>query len=176
MKYHIHSTSPKGNFALDDEEHHELFKLKYENWFSSKANAQTSEHQYIIKSRNIWWTKFDVFREGRDIGDLSFNWKGNVVIRLLDKRNMQRVFILRGKGIWGAMVQLVDENSKQIFSLKPDFKWSKFNYSYELDLEPDIDPDIDIVELLICCGYAVNLYMSRISTTTVSKVPSAASN
>ena len=60
----------------------ERFELKYSDWFSSDAATQFNGQTIEIRPKNIWNSKFDIFKDNQDCGDIIFNWRGHVIIRL----------------------------------------------------------------------------------------------
>ncbi|MDD7885483.1 aminotransferase [Flavivirga sp. 57AJ16] len=157
----IESTSSTGNFEIKNNDNNRLLELIYSNWFSSNAKTVFNSNNIEIKPKNIWASKFDIITNGSDKGDISFNWKGNIIIRLENKNKTDNQFLLKAIGLWKLGFELLDQKENKILFLKPNFKWTKFSYDYEVLLEDNIVPNNEIIELLIYSGFSANLYMTR---------------
>jgi hypothetical protein len=46
------------------------------------------------------------------------------------------------------------------------FKWSKLHFEYVIKLAENVSTDHDIMELILCCGYGANLYMTTIGNAS----------
>ena len=90
----IISSSGKGNFKLiknDDE----VCELAYTNWFSEKAQTALNGNNIVIKPKNIWTSKVDIFKNESQIGDITFNLKGHMVIRLQKANGKEFNYLLK---------------------------------------------------------------------------------
>ena len=154
----IESTSANGNFEIKNNGK-KLLELTYSNWFASNAQTSFNSINIEIKPKNIWQNKFDILKNGIDKGDISFNWKGNVIIKLENENKVQNQYLLKAIGFWKLGFELIDEKENKILSLKPNFNWKKVNYNYEVELNNQEDCK-ESIELLIYSGFGANLYMT----------------
>ena len=155
----IKSTSSVGNFEIENHEGINILELSYTNWFSSKATTILDSTNIEIKPKNIWASKFDILKNGIDKGDITFNWKGNIIIRLENDENQENEYLLRVTGFWNSGFELIDKNDIKILSMKPNFNWKKISYNYEVEHTSNTD-EHTLTELLIYCGFGANLYMT----------------
>ena len=155
----ILSSSGKGNFIIEKESK-KILELKYKNWFSSSANTEFEDNKIEIRPKNIWNSKFDIYKNNLDKGDIIFNWKGNIIIRLSDEKNTEKSFLLRARGFWNQQFELTDEQDNLIFVLKPSMNWKKLSYNYDIQNLSNTYEEITLVELAIYCGFGANLYMT----------------
>jgi hypothetical protein len=138
------------------------FELSYTNWFSSRAETSYGGQDIALKSKNIWMSKFDIFKNGVDCGDIIFNWMGHVIIRLTRADGAgEDEFLLKHRGILSTQYELHDASKSHLLTLKAGFNWSKFKYNYTVTQENHDFPQEVLDELLIYCGFAANLHMSR---------------
>jgi len=157
----LESIDSRGSFRLL-RDGAEQFQLKYQNWFSSKAMTAYNDQQIIMKSKNIWMSKFDIFKNDKDVGDIIFNWMGHVIIRLTRADGKgEDEFLLKHRGILSTQYELRTENNEHLLTLKAGFNWKKFKYNYEVIREKHDYPAIVLDELLIYCGFAANLHMTN---------------
>lgn len=155
----ISSTSGKGNFILE-KENNQILEVKYKNWFSSIAYSEFDGNTIEIKPKNIWCSKFDIFKNNQDKGDLIFNWKGDMIIRITRDENKEDSYLLVSKGLWKRRFELTNEKGDLIFILQPFINWKKLSYNYEIESILNESEDKSVTELLIYCGFAANLYMT----------------
>jgi len=158
----INSTSGKGNFLIE-KDNAKILELNYSNWFSSRAKTEYNGNKIEIKPKNIWCSKFDIFKNNQDEGDIIFNWKGNIIIRILNEKNRELSFLLKAKGFWKQYFELTNENGELIFTLKPSINWKKLNYNYEIKNRSNIYENNLETELVIYSGFGANLYMTMMS-------------
>ena len=155
----IKSTSVTGNFEIINSSGERLLELTYSNWFASKAEASLESIAIQIKPKNIWYSKFDILKNGIDKGDIMFNWRGNVIIRLETDDKSENQYLLKAIGFWKPGFDLLDEKERKILSLKQKIDWEKFSYNYEIELADNQKENQEIAELLIYSGFGANLYM-----------------
>ena len=158
----IISTSGKGNFKIERDSV-EILELVYQNWFSSTASTTYNKTEIEIKSKNVWGSKFDIFKNQIDKGDIIFNWKGDIIIRLIDQSNNESSWLLKSKGFWKQQFELSDENDNLVCILRPNMNWSKLNYNYEIEYFLDTIDQEMIIQLIIYCGFGINLYMTMMA-------------
>lgn len=157
----LESTDSRGSFRLLRGTNQQ-FELKYQNWFSSKATTHLNDQDITLQSKNFWMSKFDIFKDGVDVGDIIFNWMGHVIIRLIRADGKgEDEFLLKHRGILSSQYELLTEKQERLLTLKAGFNWKKFKYNYEVIREDHDFPDIVLDELLIYCGFAANLHMTN---------------
>lgn len=162
----IKSTSSKGDFIIEDNGIQKI-ELQYKKWFSSYAKAVYDNSIIEIKPQNIWCSKFDIYIDEKDIGDIIFNWKGNMIIRVINENNLENNYILKFKGLWKSSFKLENENGDVLLILKPSLNWKKLNYNYDIEIIANYYDEKELMKLLIYSGYSANLYMSMIAAAVV---------
>lgn len=151
----IISTSNGKNFNIQRNDGHSFLELKYKNWFSSTATAHFNDKEIQIKPKNIWGTSFDIFHNGIDVGDISFNWLSNAVISINEQK-----YLFKAIGLWNLKFELINEEEKRIALIKPSLKWMKLKYDYEIELIENDENTDQFIELLAYVGFAANLHMT----------------
>lgn len=157
----IISSSGKGNFKLFENDE-VICELKYKNWFSGKAETKISNSKIEIKPKNVWTSKVDIYKNEKSIGDITFNLKGYMVIRLENANGIEFNYVLKNKAKWKLRFEVFNESKIHQFSLNSVNDWTKLNYDYDVEMA-EYNLEFDIEELLIYCGYAANLYLAIIS-------------
>ena len=150
----INSTTGTGNFKIESDEK-EYLELKYKNWFSSVAKTQFDNKEIEIKPKNFWNTSFDIYHNEKNVGDIKFNWMSNAMITIGEE-----VFLLKTIGMWDLKFELINKNKDRVFLIKPDLKWKKIKYDYEIELTSEDYELNKLIELLIYVGFSTNLYMT----------------
>ncbi|WP_461089227.1 hypothetical protein [Spirosoma gilvum] len=165
MNFQLSSTASNGSFDLIDGQEVFVTHFQYENWFSSEGNASLQHDQVTIKSRNFWHSAFDVFVNGIDKGDITFNWQGHILIRLVEQSGLSKNYRLKSKGFWDFRFVLEDEQHMELLQLIPKFRWNKLSYNYGVDFAETYNPvtNPDLIILLLACGYGANLYMAMMA-------------
>ena len=152
MHYKIESVSKKGDFAFKDAENKEVFKLVYDNWFTSTGRAIINKQSYSIESKNIWQHEF-IFKKGEEkIGSMSFNFKGNAILNIEGE-----YYILKFKGLLNRRFELLDGKDNVLMVLKPNIKWSKLRYEYDVETSDSLGEKEELINLFLFASYAANI-------------------
>ena len=162
--YTIISKGGIGEFKVLTSSNNYITVFSYKNWFSSSGSANTDLGLVEIKAMDGWESSFHVFCDGNDIGEIHFNWKGNIIITLEDKAGDKKTMQLKNVSLKSDWV-LEDENGDVILKLHSDTHWTKVDYRYDVQLFREID--IPTPLHLIACGYGTNLNMSMIAALLV---------
>lgn len=157
----IKSTSGKGNFKLT-KNNQEICELIYKNWFSGKAKTNINGNNIEIKPKNIWTSKVEIYKNDKNIGDITFNLKGYMVIRLQIPKETEINYVMKNRSKSKLKFEVYDESDNLQFTLKSVNTWTKLNYDYDIQMDK-YNSEVGIEELLIYCGYAANLYLAIIS-------------
>lgn len=155
----------KKGYEIKTEKNSEpICKINFENIYSSTASFEYNDNKYSIKANNIWQTKFDIFKSNSDIGDIDYNWKGEIIIRLKNKDEITKHFILKNKSIFNFKFELRDFLTNHLWTITPIWSWKGFKYNFAIISEPGFSEEenrVEEIELLVAAIYAVNLYMQN---------------
>lgn len=162
--YTIISKGGVGEFKILTSTNTYVTVFSYKNWFSSSGSANTDLGLVEIKAMDGWESSFHVFCDGNDVGEIHFNWKGNIIITLENRDGEKKTLQLRNVSLKSDWV-LEDENEEVILKLHSDTHWTKVDYRYDVHLLREIDIPTSL--LLIACGYGTNLNMSMIAALLV---------
>lgn len=114
--------------------------IVYPNWFSiSKAKIilKSSKEFYTSKKSN-WKSDFYIMQGDKAVLEFNFSWKGSVYISSYFEEQTKK-YILKRKGFWNSDYHLTDTYNKELFSIKPEFKWKSFKTSYQINGLNDTD-------------------------------------
>lgn len=138
-----------------------ICKIDYKSYFSIDAVFKLNASNYLIKSNNIWQTKFDIFKDNKDIGDIDPNWKGEIIIRLKNNETITKHFILKAKGMFQIAYELRDFLTNHLWTIKPVMSKFRLNHFIITREEGFIEEEnkVNELELMTATVYALNLYM-----------------
>ena len=143
-----------------------ILLLKYENLFSSKANTNYKNTKISIKPKNIWCSKFDIYKNEKDVGDIISNWQGNIIIRNSFKGEIEKSYLLEAKGYFKKLkFELINESKKLILVMEPKMRAPGFDYKIETS-NNTLSED-ELIELLIYCGFGANLYLKTMYASLI---------
>jgi hypothetical protein len=158
--YRIISEGGVGEFSVLNAAGDHVTVFSYRGWFSSTGSAPTERGRVTIKARDKWQTSFIIQRSRKNIGEIIFNWRGSIVIALTDSNDSVCQFLLEDSG--NSKWLLKDQKGHPVLSMLMQSHWSKKNTEYQIKVKRKTSAHID--ELLIACGYAVNLNNSKIAS------------
>jgi hypothetical protein len=168
MQYKI--TTKSKSFRIDDiHSGKELVSVFYESIWNSNASFSLEGESYEIKSSNAWQTKFDLFKNEIDIGDIDYNWKGEIIIRLKNNDLMTKHFILKCTNMFMSEFSLKDFLTNKLWSIKAQWEWKAFNYVFYISREEGFEEEennVDEMELLVAATYAAILYLRMASSAS----------
>ncbi|MBB6325657.1 hypothetical protein FHS59_001272 [Algoriphagus iocasae] len=152
------SISGNGSFKLVDE-HKEVVKLKYTNWFLGKAETYLDHQKIEIKPKGLFNSSADIKRHGRKIGDISMSWKGKMKIQFENQEGVKFIFSLNRTGVWKSDFTVKDDKGNPVLNFIANRNWRKIKTDYQIDILQSLE-SVDIHELLLYCGYAINLHIA----------------
>lgn len=143
--------------------------LEYENLMSSEAKFEIDGEYYKIKAHNIWQSKFDVFKNNKDIGDIDYNWKGEIILRLKNNDELTKHFLFKLESLWKSIYSIQDYLTNHLYRLEPIYNWKKFKYDFYIikgENQHEHENDVNEMVLIIMGFYALNLYMKSSAGAT----------
>ena len=164
ITYSIISKGGVGEFKILTSNNDYVTVFSYKNWFSSSGSANTELGKVEIKAMDGFESSFHIFCDANDVGEIHFNWKGNIIITLENSFGEKNTLVLKSVNLKSDWV-LEDEKQEAILTLHSDTHWTKVDYRYDVQILREIE--IPIVLLLISCGYGTNLNMSMIAALLV---------
>lgn len=157
----IRNSSARGNFKVVDG-NFERAELQFEKWFSHKAFALYRGQEIRIQPKGFWNSKFEITRNGREIGFLKFEWKGGMILQLEDADGQQHCYRMKPKGVFKFRFELMDEADNLLLTLYADGKWYNAGSSYRVE-RTEHELPIDEVEFLLYCGFTARIQMAQMA-------------
>ncbi|MBL7814084.1 MAG: hypothetical protein JNL70_03685 [Saprospiraceae bacterium] len=150
--------SSKKEYILNSEEGTFLGSLKFEKWSSSKAQMTTQFGEfYDFLPKGFWGTSIVVSKGDSDIAELKMNWKGQIVIDMLETEQ-KTDYLTKSHNIWKSQYALVDPTGTELLIITPDYKWTQGHYDFKIDVNPHFTEQIDETLVLIAV-YSVLYYL-----------------
>lgn len=140
---------------LEDE--NEVFTMKYQNLFSSKAETNINNEKFQIIPENIWQYSFKLIKDGQDIGTIKFNWKGHAIIELSSDVSCS----LKYKGILDTRFELKNDKEELLLTAKLKNNWDLRKYEFHLDVTEQTEKLDEYIPLIILTGYALNINVNH---------------
>jgi len=171
FRYYIRTLNRKGTFEVVDLENRRWAYLEYKKWLSNRAEGDANMRELAIAPQNVFQSKFNIFVDGEDVGDLIFNWKNQMIIRILDYQRQERQYLLRARGFVGFRFSLEDDIKNIILELKPKINWGKFRFDYRVYLLETQYLQAPVETMLAICAFAANLYEKRRQSSAAGSNP-----
>ena len=143
-----------------------ITEVEYESLMSYDVKFEIDGDFYKIKAHNMWQTKFDVFKNNKDIGDIDSNWKGEIILRLKNNDDLTKHFQFKLESVWKFIYSIHDYLTNHLYRLEPVYNWKKFRYDFyitEGEHKNEHENDVDEQVLIVMGFYALNLYMKNSS-------------
>jgi hypothetical protein len=160
QNYSIISKGGVGELSIFDEKREYVTVFSYKGWLSRDGAAPTTSGVVEVKTKNLQTKTFSIWRDGNEIGELAFHFRGNLSLKLPDAHGSERELMLRNteeKLSW----MLEDEDGTAVLTMTSDTSWAKVDQRYEVVIMEDMK--LNRTELLIACGYATNLNTAMIA-------------
>jgi len=142
----------------------EIGRLKYGKWFTFKAEMiLEGGRMYQIEPVGFWGTTIELKQNENIILNLQMNWNGNIIIHSWFD-GVERDFLLKHKGIFKEYYVLLNKEEEDLLVIKPDFKWNKFEYDYNIITNDRFDNLSFNAILLLTAIHCVNYYMAMTSS------------
>ncbi len=163
----ITSTSGKKGFVLVHDEQI-LLDVRYTNWFSNKAFADIGPTYIEVKPKGFWGKIFNIYKNGIEKGKIDFNWRGPMTLTFNDEWDIERIFILKPKGVLKKQFELTDEKENIIFVVNPSFDWRRFKQNFDLVEIRENYHENTLMELVFYVGYAIKVYFAKQSAAAAA--------
>jgi len=162
LDLHLVSAVGAGNFKII-RDRQDICLLHYSNWFSSEAEARIHGNHIKITPRNFGFQSYNIYKDDRHCGVIIYSWFKHIKINLARLDGGEDRFFLRPRGFLKPWYQLIGSKGVVILQLRGSKKPIQLDYRYEIELHSDGYADGAINELLIYCGFAVNLHKFAIA-------------
>ena len=145
------------HFELLDASSTAVGKLDYTSWFSINAEIHLQDGSvYGIGSTNFWHTSIHMTKDGIEVCNIKYNWKGQTIVTFA----AGGTYLIKHTGFFNSGFVLVNENERELISMKADFDWSKLSFNYLIETNDDYAEGKDVTLILLAL-YCTNQMKNR---------------
>lgn len=138
-------------------------QLTYGSWLKFNAVITIADTAYPVEPRGFWETSIEVRYGEQVLLSFSMGWKGQIVLQTFFN-DAEESYVFNHRGVFRESFVLTDQDGKELLVMKPQLKWAKMNYEYELStsntFEAFRDKDILILTALHCANYYLSMTMA----------------
>jgi len=114
--------------------------------------------------------EFSVMKSGREIGEMEFDRKGRVKLRLNRIDRGSDKFEIKPRGLTSFWF-LVEQDDRPVLELKPTEKYRRNAYHYRVNQRSRRMPERVMDELSIYIAFAANIYTAKMQGITTGRWP-----
>lgn len=141
-------------------------KLSYKNWFTFSALVEMADHRaYQVEPKGFWGTTIEVKDADKLLLSFSMNWHGDIVVQTYFN-NQNNGYLFKHRGLLKESFILADQAGTELLEMKPDLKWKKLSYEYQIITFKNFESLPAQELLLLTCLHCANYYMSMIANVT----------
>jgi len=107
-------------------------KLSYESWFKFNAVIEIANNSnYQVEPKGFWGTTIELKDREKVLLKFKMNWNGEIVVQTYFNGS-DKGYIFKHRGIFKESFILVDQDGIELLIMKPQLKWKKMNYEYQI--------------------------------------------
>jgi hypothetical protein len=135
-------------------------KIIYKSWFKFNAVIEIPNNpNYQVEPKGFWETTIEVRDGERILLKFKMNWNGEIVIQTYFN-DIEKGYIFKHRGFFKDSFILKDQEGIELLAMKPNLKWSKMNYEYEITASDSFETFSNKEILLISSLHCANFYMA----------------
>lgn len=140
-------------------------KLSYKSWFQFNALIEMANNKnYQVEPKGFWGTTVELKDNEKLLLKFQMNWNGEIVIQTYFDA-IEKGYVLKHKGFFKESFILADQEGTELFVMKPDLKWSKMSYEYQITTSDDFELFPAKEMLIMASIHCANYYMTMASGT-----------
>jgi len=163
--YHAKTTNGLSFEVSKDSE--VIGQLTYGSLLKFNAVITIADAAYPVEPKGFWGTSIEVRRGEQVLLSFSMGWKGQIVLQRYFSSAGEK-YVFDHHGVFRESFVLTDQDGKELLVMKPQLRWAKMSYEYELvtsnTLEATRDKDILILTALHCANYYLSMTMAMMGT------------
>ncbi len=140
-------------------------KIVYKNLFKFNAVIEIANTSYQVEPKGFWGTTIEVKDGEKVVLKFAMNWSGEIVVQTYFN-NVEEGYIFKHRGFFKESFILVDQEGVELLVMKPELKWSKMNYEYQITTSDTFETLSNKEILLLNSLHCANYYMSMMAGTT----------
>ena len=137
-------------------------RLFYKGWFKFAASVELANSStYQIESKGFWGTTIELKEGDNLLITFSMDWRGQIVLQT-NFQDSVKEYLFKHRGVFKESFVLIDQAENELLVMKPDLKWSKLNFDYQVSTSDSFESSYGKELLLMTCLHCANYYMSLI--------------
>lgn len=143
-------------------------QLIYESWFKFNSTLELANGPtYQIKPKGFWGTTIEL-KDGENVLlKFEMNWSGDIVLQTFFDE-VEKGYVFKHRGIFKESFVLIDQDGNELLVAKPQIKWTKMNYEYQITTSDTFEALSHKEILLMTSVHCANYYMSMMMASTVA--------
>lgn len=143
-------------------------KLSYKSWFKFNAVIEIANNSnYRVEPKDFWGATIELRDGEKLLLKFKMNWSGEIIVQTYFN-DAEKGYIFKQKGIFKDSFLLIDpEEGTELLVMKPQMKWNKMNYGYQVTTSGIFEtfPEKEILLLisLHCANYYMSMMMAAIT-------------
>ncbi len=133
-----------------------LGQLAMIGWTGCKGIVELTDTEYEIAHANFWGTRYEILKDGRNIGEMTTNWKGEILINLTDRDHQPVQFKMKYRGFFNFRFEVWVNQQFHLLTLHPESNWFKTHYRVEVH-NSNYSP-FPIKELMAIIAYGTKIF------------------
>ena len=164
MGHYKANASNSHNFILTFDNQN-VGELVYKKWYSFSAEIRMTEGtKYQLEPKGFWDSKIELKDDTQTLLEFKMGWKGIIIKSLFNDR--EEVFLLKLKGLLSNKFVLLDTNDEELMAAETSFKWSRFNFDYNIETTPVFDNFENKELLLLTILHCINYYLTIVAAAS----------
>lgn len=142
-------------------------KLTYQSWFKFNAVMEIANNQkYQVEPKGFWGTTIELKNKEKVLLKFKMNWNGEIVVQTYFN-DCEKSYAFKHRGVFKESFVLINPDEIELLVMKPQLKWSKMNYEYQITTTDSFETFSDKEILLLTSLHCANYYMSMMASTGV---------
>ena len=138
-------------------------RLTSNSWFSFNALIELANNSnYQVTPKGFFGTTIEVKDEYNVLLKFKMNWNGDIVIYTYFE-NIEKGYILKRRGFLNESFLLINQDGLELLALKPNLKWNKMNYEYQITTSDQFEGYSYKELLLMTSVHCANYYMAMMA-------------
>ena len=160
VSYKANSTNLR-NFSLTLNKE-TVGELIYKKWYSFTAEILLSNGaKYDLEPKGFWESKIELKDGDSTLLEFKMGWRGIVIKTFFNKK--EATFLLKASGLLSRKFVLLNTDKEELLAAEADFKWSKFNYDYNIETTEEFERFDQKEALLLTIPHCINYYMTLVA-------------
>lgn len=135
-------------------------ELIYKSWFKFNATIGiANDSAYQVEPKGFWGTTIEVKDHEKVILKFKMNWSGDIVIQTYFN-DIEKDYIFKHRGVFKESFLLIDQEGMELLVVKPQWKWNKMSYGYQITTSDSFEMLSNKELLLLNSIHCANYYMS----------------